>query len=179
MKLIIGLGNPGKEYSNTRHNIGFLFLDHLNPEGDWISDKKFQAETSKILLEGKEYLLVKPQTFMNLSGKSINQILQYYKIPLTDIICVYDDIDLPFGSIRIRHEGSAGTHNGMKSMIQELGSDKFHRLRIGIENRNDQEKRQIDLSSYVLGRFTEEETKELAKIFREAQDSLDQKGLFT
>jgi len=179
MKLIIGLGNPGKEYSNTRHNIGFLFLDHINPEGDWISDKKFQAETSKILLEGKEYLLVKPQTFMNLSGKSINKILQYYKIPLTDIICVYDDIDLPFGSIRIRHEGSAGTHNGMKSMIQELGSDKFHRLRIGIENRNDQEKRQIDLSSYVLGRFTEEETKELAKIFREAQDSLDQKGLFT
>ena len=179
MKLIIVLGNPGKEYSNTRHNIGFLFLDHINPEGDWISDKKFQAETSKILLEGKEYLLVKPQTFMNLSGKSINKILQYYKIPLTDIICVYDDIDLPFGSIRIRHEGSAGTHNGMKSMIQELGSDKFHRLRIGIENRNDQEKRQIDLSSYVLGRFTEEETKELAKIFREAQDSLDQKGLFT
>ncbi len=158
MRIICGLGNPGPEYAETRHNAGFLFLDdwarkHDFPEfvlkGDALVSEKGQG--------ADKVLLVKPMTFMNRSGEPLSKIVNFYKVPLENLVVVYDDVDLPLGEVRFRVDGSAGTHNGMKSVIQQLGGQGFKRLRLGIESRGKTAPEQMDLSDFVLSRFSDEE----------------------
>jgi PTH1 family peptidyl-tRNA hydrolase len=150
MYIIAGLGNPGKQYENTKHNVGFLTLDLLaERNGIKINKLKNKALTGDGLIGGKKVLLVKPQTFMNLSGESVAPIAAYFDIDLSDLIVIYDDVDIPVGTLRIRKSGSAGTHNGMKSIIYSLNCDRFPRVRIGIGA----DRGEIPLASYVLAGF--------------------------
>ena len=164
MKIIVGLGNIGGKYLTTRHNAGFLALDEfvkqLEEEGTpvkWKEDSKLKAVTAKIPYGNEIILLAKPTTMMNLSGQATSKILNFFKEPLENLIVVFDDIDLPLGKIRTREKGSAGTHNGMRSIIQELGSQEFKRIRIGIESRGELTPEQQGISSFVLTNFTEKE----------------------
>lgn len=152
MYIIAGLGNPGKKYENTRHNIGFITLDYLAERHDIKINKiKHKALVGEGRISGQKVLLVKPQTYMNLSGESLREVMDYYKVDIEDMIVVYDDIDLPAGTVRIRKKGSAGTHNGMRSIVQHLGQD-FPRIRMGIGN-----DRRGDLVDFVLGGFSKED----------------------
>jgi len=154
MKFIIGLGNPGKDYAGTRHNIGFEVVDKLAIDlGIDINKAKHRAHLGEGCLGAHKIMLVKPQTYMNLSGESVRDVLRFYKREPSDIIVVYDDCDLALGQIRIRERGSAGTHNGMKSIIYQLDSDEFIRVRVGIGNKPPR----MELSNYVLGRFAKHE----------------------
>lgn len=156
MKLIVGLGNPGKEYETTRHNAGFLAVDFLQKEyslPDWKIEKSLKSEITKGSVGGTPLILAKPTTFMNLSGESIVAIKNFYKIEEKDILVIFDDVDLPIGTLRYREKGSAGTHNGMRSTVKLLGNENFPRLKIGIQPVHTIK----DLSSYVLGRMTEDE----------------------
>lgn len=132
MRIVVGLGNPGGRYSNTRHNVGFIAVNRLanNLTGGWRN--KFQAEVGEAVIAGDKCLLVKPQTFMNLSGRSVREILNWYKLAPENLIVIYDDMDLALGKIRLRFQGGAGGHNGIKSIIGELGTDRFDRIKIGI-----------------------------------------------
>lgn len=150
MKLIVGLGNPGREYQNTRHNIGFMVID--NYLGNVTFQKKFNAEYYETNIKGEKVIFIKPLTFMNLSGNAVSEFVRFYKINLTDILVIHDDLDLPVGKYKIKVNSSSGGHNGIKSIISSLNSEKFARLKIGISNNKD-----IDTKDYVLGRFTNEE----------------------
>lgn len=179
MKIIVGLGNIGEKYLKTRHNCGFLVLDelvkHLEEEGlkvDWKEDVKLKAITAKFKYKNETLLLAKPTTLMNLSGEAVSRILSFYKESLENLIVIYDDIDLPLGKIRIREKGSAGTHNGMKSVIQELGTEDFKRIRIGIESRGELAPKEQDLHSYVLNNFNKEEYPLISKAIKEAVSEL-------
>lgn len=133
MKVIIGLGNPGKKYEDTRHNAGFMAIDKISEK--WsipVQQNKFRALVGEGRLEGEKVLLVKPQTYMNLSGESIAEILKFYKLSPDDLVVIYDDLDLPTGHLRLREKGSAGGHNGIKSMIQHTGTQEFKRIKVGI-----------------------------------------------
>ena len=155
MFLIAGLGNPKREYDNTRHNIGFDMIDAM-AEKYHISVRniKNRAMTGQGIINGQKVLLAKPLTFMNLSGESIRPLADYYKIsPDAELIVVSDDINLPIGQIRIRKKGSAGGHNGLKNIIAQLGSEEFQRIRIGVGGKPEN----YDLADYVLGHFTKEE----------------------
>lgn len=134
MKMIVGLGNPGKKYSATKHNVGFMAVDLL-AEKNQTSFKKnpFEAEVAEFFLGGEKVLLVKPQTFMNESGRAVGPLMTYYGLTLEDVLVIYDDLDLALGKIRLRQKGSAGGHNGMKSLISHLGSNVFARIKIGID----------------------------------------------
>lgn len=133
MKIIVGLGNPGKEYEHTRHNIGFMVLDAIEEElGPLVWKDMFQAKVATVMLGNEKVLLVKPMTYMNLSGEAVGPIARFYKVPPEDVYCIYDDMDLPVGKIRIRLDGSAGGHNGIKSMITHMEHAKFPRFRLGI-----------------------------------------------
>lgn len=159
MKIICGLGNPGDNYKNTRHNAGFIFLDKFANEINCLSFKKnkeWNAEIAECGLSDDKIILVKPLTFMNRSGESISKVVNIYKANLSDLYLVYDDIDLPLGTIRFRNSGGPGTHNGMKSVINALGSIDFPRLRLGIESRIDHS---YPLDAFVLSRFSDEEMK--------------------
>lgn len=167
MKLIIGLGNPGPRYEGTRHNIGFMAVDALRERlkfGGFRDEVKFKAEIARGEFNGDRVILVRPQTFMNLSGESVVAVKQFYKVGVEDIWAVYDDIDLPLGTLRIRESGSPGTHNGMKSLIQSLSSDGFPRFRLGIESRGVLSPNQQDLSSFVLEPFRNEERSEVNQL---------------
>jgi len=154
--VIAGLGNPGAKYEYTRHNIGFLVVDILAEKYNIsITKIKHKALTGIGLIEGKKVMLVKPQTYMNNSGESIREVVEWYKTSLEHLIVVYDDLDLPLGKLRVRAKGSAGTHNGMKSVIYHLQSDIFPRIRVGIEKNPEG----WDIIDYVLGEFTEDEKK--------------------
>ena len=159
MKLIVGLGNPGKEYANTRHNIGFDVIETLaEQENIPVLEKKHKAVIGKGYIGGQKVILAKPQTYMNLSGESIREIADFYKIEPENMIIIYDDISLDVGRLRIRKKGSAGGHNGIKNIIAHLGTDVFPRIKVGIG-----EKPQgWDLADYVLGRFSKED-RELIK----------------
>ena len=175
MKLIVGLGNPGKEYENNRHNAGFMVLDELNRQidlDDFKFQKKFKADTSIGTHENEKIVLAKPQTFMNLSGESVLILLQFYKVEFDDLWIVYDDIDLPLGQIRIRKAGTAGTHNGMKSIINSLGNTAFPRFRTGIESRGATAPQQIDTKSFVLANFSEEEAKSFKKTAKKMVEAI-------
>ena len=153
MYIIVGLGNPGKKYEHTRHNMGFLALDLLADKyGIRVDRLKFKALTGEGRIEGKKVLLVKPQTYMNLSGESVRDVVNFYKEPIENLIVIYDDIDLPEGTLRIRSKGSAGTHNGMRNIVYLLGEDGFPRIRVGIGG-----ERKADLVDYVTGKVTEKE----------------------
>lgn len=153
MYIIVGLGNPGKQYEHTRHNIGFITVDHLADEHHIKVNKiKHKALVGEGIIKGKKVLLVKPQTFMNLSGQSVREIISYYKADLDKLIVIYDDVDIETGKIRIRKKGSAGTHNGMRSIIYDIQSDLFPRIRIGV-GRDER----IELGSYVLSKFRKDE----------------------
>lgn len=175
MKIIVGLGNIGDKYLKNRHNAGFMVLDKFSDilikEGIEIKGKeesKLKAITAKITYKDKDLLLVKPTTLMNLSGQAISKILSFYKETPENLIVIYDDIDLPLGEIRIRDKGSAGTHNGMKSVIEELGNSDFTRIRIGIESRGMHASEHQDLASFVLSDFSKQEQEDLEKILEQA-----------
>lgn len=166
MIIICGLGNPGREYENTRHNMGFLTLDLLSDRlGIPIKKIKHKALLGEGYAGGEKVILVKPQTFMNLSGLSVRPLAEFYKVEPEDLLVVYDDIDLPVGEIRIRRKGSAGTHNGMRSVVCQLGRDDFPRIRIGIGDSGG-----IPLEKYVLTSYTQQERPLLAEaVSRAAQ----------
>lgn len=133
MYIIAGLGNPGSKYENTRHNMGFKVIDAMASEfGIDVNRAKFKGLIGEGCIGSEKVILLKPQTYMNLSGQSVREIMNFYKIPEENLIVIYDDFDLPIGSIRVRKSGGPGTHNGMKSVVQELGSRKFPRVRVGI-----------------------------------------------
>lgn len=157
MKLIIGLGNPGKQYEKTRHNAGFMAVEYLADQFNFDQFKKVDKHKCEIAegeIAGKKTLVIKPQTFMNLSGQAVQSVMQFYKIAIEDIVVIFDDVSLPSGTIRIRPSGSAGGHNGIKSVIQELGTDEFVRVRLGIEPIT---QFKGELEDYVLGKLSDEE----------------------
>lgn len=169
MYIIVGLGNPGKKYENTRHNIGFITLDHIAEKNNIKINKiKHKALLGEGTICNEKVLLVKPQTFMNLSGNSIKEIVDYYKESLDKLIVIYDDIDVEVGKIRIRKKGSAGTHNGMRSIIYNLVSDDFPRIRIGIGKDPARE-----LSNYVLDSFHKEEINAMRKAVEAAAAAVE------
>ena len=150
MKLIVGLGNPGKEYENTRHNTGFKCLDLVSSKlGVSVNRKAFNALIGKTNYKGEQVILMKPQTYMNLSGQAVGRAARYYHLDAEkDILIVYDDLDLPAGTIRLRESGSAGGHNGLKSIIAHLGTRQFCRIRVGIGNDKSRETRDYVLSGF-------------------------------
>lgn len=158
MKLIVGLGNPGKAYTKTRHNVGFMVLDALMQELNLKPQNKFKAEFAQTTLHGEVVYLLKPQTFMNLSGESVRLIKDFYKIEDPDILVIYDDLDLPVGKLRLREKGSSGGHNGIKSIISHLHHQDFKRLRIGIDKNP-----LIPTADYVLGQFLKTDQDNLKK----------------
>lgn len=155
MKLIVGLGNFGKEYKNTRHNIGFMALDfYANKNGLSIDKRKFKGLYTETNINGERVLLLEPQTYMNLSGECVRDFVLYFHINIKDILVIYDDMDLDVGVLRLREKGSAGGHNGIKNIIDHLKTNEFRRVRVGISK--DKERNTID---YVLGKFKEDEKK--------------------
>ncbi len=155
MFIIVGLGNPGKDYQNTRHNIGFDVIDALaESAGISVTEKKHKALIGKGVIDGQKVILVKPQTYMNLSGESVRDVIDYYKVDEEqEMIVVSDDISLDVGMIRVRKKGSAGGHNGLKNIIQHLGHDTFMRIKMGVGEKP----KGYDLADYVLGHFTRDE----------------------
>ena len=158
--LLVGLGNPGREYEKTRHNCGFRALDLLAQKLSCPVDRlKFQGLYGQTVYNGKKLFLLKPQTYMNLSGRSVVQLSAYFHIPPQQIIVLFDDISLPPGRLRLRADGSAGGHNGIKSIIQELGSQAFPRVKIGVGSKPNPD---FDLADWVLSTFSASEEKALA-----------------
>ncbi|WP_394897718.1 aminoacyl-tRNA hydrolase [Clostridium butyricum] len=152
MFLIVGLGNPGSQYEDTRHNIGFKVVDNIAKEYNIeINRQKFKGMCGEGFINGEKVILLKPTTYMNLSGESIREVVDFYKLSNDDVLVIYDDISLDVGRLRIREKGSAGGHNGIKSIIAHLGTDIFPRIKVGIGQPN------VDLVNYVLGKFTKEE----------------------
>jgi len=169
MKAIIGLGNPGEKYRHSRHNAGFDVMDILSQKLDTpIKKLKFQAVYGETLLNGEKTLLVKPQTFMNLSGLTVSDVMAFYKLQPKDVLLIVDDIDLPFGSVRIRPKGGPGTHNGLRHIVQCTSSEDFPRVRVGMGA----PPREWDLADWVLGTFqTEEERKIIFDAYLLAADA--------
>jgi PTH1 family peptidyl-tRNA hydrolase len=167
--LIVGLGNPGKQYERTRHNCGFRAIDLLAEKlGCKIDKSKFQGLYGQCLYNGKKLYLLKPLTYMNLSGQSVLQLSAYFSIPPQRIIVLFDDISLPPGRLRIRGNGSAGGHNGIKSIIEKLGSQDFPRVKIGVGAKPNE---QQDLADWVLSTFTSSEEKSLSAALELAADA--------
>jgi PTH1 family peptidyl-tRNA hydrolase len=168
-KLIVGLGNPGVQYAQSRHNVGFLALDRFaEPHHLTFSRRRFNALLAEGAIQDQRVLLAKPQTFMNLSGNAVGRLISFYRIPFRDIIVVYDDLDLPLGRMRLRERGSAGGHHGMESIIAAVGHGDFARLRIGIgrpPSREDVE--------HVLGTFTRAEESIVKEVLARAVEALD------
>ncbi len=170
--LILGLGNPGKQYARTRHNIGFRALtqfakSHNFPE--FKLEKRFKAEVSTGDIDGEKIILAKPQTFMNLSGEAVRAILDFYKLSPADVVIVYDDVDLPFGELRLRPSGGSGGHNGIKSLIAHLSTEEFARVRIGVGN---EFLEKVPTEHFVLTNFSTTEEIEIPKIERKTIDAL-------
>lgn len=170
MKLIAGLGNPGSDFEQTRHNIGFEVMDALSDAHHFPLDKlKFNAQFGKGKIKGEDLILVKPLTYMNLSGEAIAPLMDFYKIPIEDVLVVYDDLDLPTGRIRLREKGSAGGHNGIKSIIQHLGTQNFKRLRIGIGRPSGRQ----PVVDYVLKRFDKEDQPVVDDAIKQAAEACE------
>ena len=169
---VIGLGNPGKKYVNTRHNLGFLALDKLKQSlhgSDWQLEKKFQAEISEVIHQQYKIFFVKPQTFMNNSGESIQKLLTFYKASPKDIIVLHDEVDIPFGKIKTTLSSRAAGHNGIRDIIEKLGTQDFRRIRLGVgksENPN------VSLADHVLHNFSETEMQQLPTLLEETEQLL-------
>lgn len=166
MKLIIGLGNPGKKYQNTKHNIGFLCLDYFARKTNqtFKHDKKFQGE----IIKTSDYILLKPQTFMNLSGISVKSIIEYFNIDLEDILIIYDDLDLPLAKLRLRYQGSDGGHKGMRSIQSSLLTNDLKRVKFGIDKHL-----HMETKDYVLSQFTKEEIKPVEEAIKIVANIID------
>ena len=171
MKLIVGLGNPGKQYELTRHNVGFICLDTAKDKYNLVYklETSFNALVATANINGEKCVFVKPQTYMNLSGEAIGKILKYYKIDVNDMLVIYDDMDLPMGALRLREKGSAGGHNGIKSIIAHVGTQEFKRIRVGISSHNN-----IEAKDYVLGRFSKDEQAILGTIKTHVVNAVDE-----
>ncbi|MEG0292509.1 MAG: aminoacyl-tRNA hydrolase [Anaerovoracaceae bacterium] len=168
MYVIVGLGNPGKKYENTRHNIGFITIDYLsNDLGIKVDKIKHKSLVGEGRISGHKVMFVKPQTFMNLSGEAVREIVDYYKVDLDKLIVIYDDIDIEKGTVRIRKKGSAGTHNGMRSILYQLGNGDFTRVRIGIGKNT-----KGNLADYVIGGFVKDEVKMMEEAVIHASKSV-------
>ena len=160
MKMIVGLGNPGDEYVNTRHNIGYMFIDDFaNKHNVIIDKKKFNGLYTELMIDNEKVILVKPLSYMNLSGEVVSKFVNYFKINLNDLLIINDDLDLPLGKIRLRENGSSGGHNGLKNIALHLGTEDFKRLKIGISN-----DKGMDTKDYVLGKFSKEDIKLLNEL---------------
>ena len=169
MKLIVGLGNPGREYKNTRHNMGYMLIDKIADEKGLSFDKeKFKAKYLEYIYNDEKILFIKPLSFMNLSGGVIKKYVDFYKIDLKDILIIHDDLDMSFGRIKIVNDSSSGGHNGIKDIENNLGSKNYTRLKIGISN-----DKTINTKDYVLSKFSNEELKQLDGIFSNLIDVVD------
>lgn len=168
MKLIVGLGNPGKEYENTRHNIGFIFLDDFAEKHKVTIDKeKFNGLYAQTIINNEKVILLKPLSYMNLSGEVVRKYVDYFKIKIEDILIINDDLDMIFGKIRLRPDGSSGGHNGLKNIALNLGTENFKRLKVGISN-----DKTIDTKDYVLGKFSKEEKETINNLKEEISNIL-------
>ena len=168
--IIAGLGNPGKEYELTRHNAGFLCIDVLCNRENFTTDRiKYKALCADVMINGHRCLVMRPQTYMNNSGEAIKEAASFYKIPPERCIVIFDDIDISLGALRIKKKGSAGTHNGIKSIIAHLGSDNFPRIKIGVGNKPHPD---YDQKDYVLGSFSKQEQATLKNTMEKACDAI-------
>ncbi len=168
LKLIVGLGNPGMKYARNRHNVGFMVLSHLaRSEHAEFNRQRFNAQLTEIKLDSERVLLVKPQTYMNLSGSAVGKLAVFYRIPRSSVMVVYDDLDLPLGKIRLRANGSSGGHHGMESIINTLGGNDIPRLRIGIGRPDPKQ----DVG-HVLGNFGDDEMSALNEVLERATQAL-------
>lgn len=179
MKLIVGLGNPGQEYDHTRHNLGFVFVDKLRDElsfPEFKLEKKFAAEISEGAAHEKKLLLVKPQTFMNLSGEAIQKIMAFYKLSPADLLIIHDDIDIPVGKYKIATDSSSAGHNGVQNIIDQLGTQTFQRLRIGIgeTKEDDVPVCRLGVHDFVLGRITPDEQTRITAIEKAILEAIEQ-----
>ncbi len=169
--LVVGLGNPGEKYENTRHNVGFLTVDELAERARVPVQKlKYRALTNTVELGGARALLMKPVTYMNLSGEAVGQAARFYKIPPERVLVISDDVSLPLGKLRIRKSGSAGGHNGLKNIIQHLGTDQFPRVKIGVGEKPHPD---YDMADWVLSRFTGEDLKTITQAVKRAADAVE------
>ena len=169
--IVVGLGNPGVQYLHTRHNAGFLALDHICKKyGANINKSSNKGLVGEATIAGKRVLLVKPQTFMNLSGECVRPLLDFYKISADNLIVIYDDISLPVGRLRVRRDGSAGGHNGIKSLIEHLGTQSFPRIKVGVGEKPHHD---YDLASWVLSEFSDNDLKTLEATFPTVCEGLE------
>ncbi len=166
MKLIVGLGNPGREYENTRHNVGFMILDSF--VDDFSEEKKFKALIKKEKIKGQDVIFVKPLTFMNLSGLAVSKIVNYYHIQVEDILVIQDDLDMEIGTYKLKRNSSSGGHNGIKSIIESLGTDSFMRLKVGISKVE-----KAFVIDYVLGHFSKSDLERIQSNYNSFQQIID------
>ena len=170
MKLIVGLGNPGSEYNNTRHNVGFSFLDYYlekkNIKENW--SKKYNSLLLQTYIDNNKVIFLKPQTYMNLSGEAVKKVMDYYKISVDDLLIISDDLDIIFGNFKLKSAGSSGGHNGLKNIELMIGTNNYKRLKIGISK-----SKEIDTKSYVLSSFSVVEKDKLLELFLYLVDVLD------
>lgn len=170
MKCIVGLGNPGKKYMKTRHNIGFMVIDELADRHGWkLNKNKFNGNYAMELVDGEKVILLQPQTFMNLSGEAVRPLMDYYNLALEDILIIYDDLDLPTGKIRLRAKGGHGGHNGMRSLINHLGTKEFNRIRFGVGRPTNQ----MPVVDYVLNNFAKAEQQTITDSIEKAADACE------
>ncbi len=170
MKLVAGLGNPGRDYAGTRHNIGFGVIARISDKYNIpLTGKEHKAICGKGMIGGEKVILAQPQTFMNLSGECVRSLVDYYKLESEDIIIAYDDIDLEVGQLRIRSKGSAGGHNGIKNIISHLGTNEFPRVKVGVGGKPEGG----DLVRHVLGRFSREDEKMIGEVLDVAVEAVE------
>lgn len=170
MKCIVGLGNIGKKYEDTRHNVGFMVVDEfLNKHNIALDKQKFKGNYTIATINGEKVLIIEPMTYMNLSGEAVRPLMDYYKVDIDDLVVLYDDLDMPQGRIRIRQKGSAGGQNGMRSIIQHLGTQEFKRIRLGI-GRPEGRKPVVD---YVLQKFSPDEMITMQKVIDHTIEALE------
>ncbi len=171
MFIIVGLGNPTNEYAGTRHNVGFDVIDQIADKYNIsVTERKHRAFCGKGIIGGQKVILVKPQTYMNLSGESVRSVLDFYKVDVeSELLVIFDDISLDVGQLRIRKKGSAGGHNGIKNIIQHLGTNVFHRIKVGVGEKP----KNYDLADYVLGHFSKGEKEQMEEGYKKAVNAVE------
>lgn len=168
MKMVVGLGNPGKEYENTRHNIGFMIVDEYARKYNVSFKSKFNGLFSKVYRNGEYFIILKPLSYMNLSGTVVKKFASFYKIKPEDILVIHDDLDLPVGKIKVKPKGSSGGHNGIKNIIENLRTEEFPHFKIGIDKDSN-----IQIKDYVLGKFSKNDLEKIKKIYNFSTDLID------